>query len=76
MNFNETLYFSSLKYEIKNYMTKPILSKSTFLRGLQCEKSLWLYKHRYDLKDEITPQQEAIIHFQLTFARVERSILK
>ncbi len=41
-------------------MTKPILSKSTFLRGLQCQKSLWLYKHRYDLKDEITPQQEAI----------------
>ena len=41
-------------------MPKPILSKSTFLRGLKCEKSLWLYKNRYNLKDEITPQQEAI----------------
>ena len=41
-------------------MAKPILSKSTFLRGLQCERSLWLYKHRYDLKDDISPQQEAI----------------
>jgi hypothetical protein len=27
------------------------LSKSTFLRGLQCEKSLYLYKHHYNLKD-------------------------
>ena len=41
-------------------MSKPILSKSTFLRGLQCEKSLWLYKNRYALKDEITPLQQAI----------------
>ena len=41
-------------------MPKPILSKSTYLRGLKCEKSLWLYKNRYKLKDKITPQQEAI----------------
>ena len=27
------------------------LSKSTFIRGLQCEKSLYLYKHHYKLKD-------------------------
>ena len=27
------------------------LSKSTFIRGLQCEKSLYLYKHHYQLKD-------------------------
>ena len=27
------------------------LSKSTFIRGLQCEKSLYLYKHHYNLKD-------------------------
>ena len=29
------------------------LSKSTFIRGLQCEKSLYLYKHHYKLKDPI-----------------------
>ena len=29
------------------------LSKSTFIRGLQCEKSLYLYKHHYELKDPI-----------------------
>ncbi|NER10027.1 protein of unknown function [Muriicola jejuensis] len=41
-------------------MDKYKLSKSTFLRGLQCEKSLFLYKHHYDLKDEISAQQQAI----------------
>ncbi len=41
-------------------MAKPILSKSTFLRGLQCEKSLWLYKNKYKLKDQISPQQQGI----------------
>ena len=30
---------------------KKNLSKSSFLRGLQCEKSLYLYKHHYNLKD-------------------------
>lgn len=30
-------------------MTKHILSKSTFLRGCICKKSLWLSKHRRDL---------------------------
>ena len=30
---------------------KSRLSKSTFIRGLQCEKSLYLYKHQYRLKD-------------------------
>ena len=32
---------------------KSKLSKSTFIRGLQCEKSLYLYKHHYKLKDSI-----------------------
>lgn len=41
-------------------MLQPILSKSSYLRGLQCKKSLWLYKHQFDLKDALTPQQEAI----------------
>ena len=41
-------------------MKKYILSKSTFLRGIQCEKSLYLHKHFYHLKDPITQQQQAI----------------
>ena len=41
-------------------MEKAILSKSTFIRGLQCEKSLYLYKHNYNLRDEISSQLQAI----------------
>lgn len=32
-------------------MRKYRLSKSTFIRGLQCEKSLYFYKHHYKIKD-------------------------
>lgn len=37
-----------------------ILSKSTFLRGLKCSKSLYLNKHHKDLRDGYSNQQEAI----------------
>ena len=43
-------------------MSKHIISKSTFIRGLQCEKSLYLYKHHYNLKDAISPQLQAIFN--------------
>lgn len=36
------------------------LSKSTFIRGLQCEKSLYLYKHHYQLKDPTSPSLQAV----------------
>lgn len=36
------------------------LSKSTFIRGLQCEKSLYLYKHHYSLKDPTSPSLQAV----------------
>ncbi|GMR11535.1 MAG: DUF2779 domain-containing protein [Anaerolineae bacterium] len=39
---------------------KHILSKSTFLRGLQCHKSLYLNRYRRDLRDEISPEQQAV----------------
>jgi hypothetical protein len=38
----------------------PYLSKSLFIRGLQCHKALWLHKYRPDLKDEVSPAQQAI----------------
>ncbi|MBL0046513.1 MAG: DUF2779 domain-containing protein [Bacteroidetes bacterium] len=41
-------------------MEKPVLSKSTFLRGLQCEKSLYLYKNNYVQRDALSATQEAI----------------
>ena len=43
-------------------MKKAILSKSTYIRGVQCEKSLYLYKHNYNLKDKASPQLQAIFN--------------
>lgn len=37
-----------------------ILSKSTFLRGIQCHKSLFLNKYSKDLKDKLSYSQEAL----------------
>lgn len=36
------------------------LSKSQYIRGMQCHKSLYLYKHHRDLRDEISAAQQAI----------------
>lgn len=41
---------------------KHILSKSTFIRGLQCEKSLYLYKNFIQLRDAPSPEQLAIFN--------------
>ena len=41
-------------------MAKNRLSKSTFIRGLQCEKSLYLYKHHYKLKDPAPSSLQAV----------------
>ncbi len=35
-------------------------SKSTYLRGIKCIKSLYLYKHHRELMDEISEEQQAI----------------
>jgi len=42
-----------------NRKSDAYLSKSLFIRGLQCHKSLYLHKYHPDLKDEISEQQEA-----------------
>ena len=36
------------------------LSKSQYIRGLQCHKSLWLYKHRPELRETPDAQQESL----------------
>jgi hypothetical protein len=36
------------------------LSKSLFIRGRQCHKSLWLHKNRPELKDALSDAQKAI----------------
>ena len=37
-----------------------ILSKSTFMRGSQCHKSLWMHKHQPSARDPLSPEQRAI----------------
>jgi hypothetical protein len=44
----------------KSRKTSTFLSKSLFLRGLQCHKSLYLHKYHPDLRDEMTEAQEAL----------------
>jgi len=40
-------------------MEKHILSKSTFIKGNQCLKALYLYKKRYFLRDRMPPERVA-----------------
>lgn len=40
-------------------MSKHVLSKSTFIRGQQCQKSLYLHKKRPFLRDKLGPEQLA-----------------
>lgn len=39
---------------------EPKISKSQFIRGLQCPKNLWLYRFRKDLAPEIDSQKQAL----------------
>jgi hypothetical protein len=41
-------------------MTTHLLSKSSYIKGLQCEKHLYLYKYHYEEMDELTEMQKAI----------------
>lgn len=41
-------------------MASHLLSKSSFIKGLQCEKHLYLYKYHYKEMDELSEMQKAI----------------
>jgi hypothetical protein len=41
-------------------LEKHILSKSTFIRGLQCSKSLYLYKNFIHLRDPLSAEQQSM----------------
>ncbi len=43
----------------KNKKKKAVLSKSTFIKGLQCPKALYLHKNRYFLRDPLSAEQLA-----------------
>lgn len=38
----------------------PYLSKSLFIRGVQCHKSLYLHKYHPELRDDLSESQEAL----------------
>ncbi|MDT8442384.1 MAG: hypothetical protein RQ723_12095 [Desulfuromonadales bacterium] len=44
-------------------MSKTSLSKSSFIKGLQCPKQLWFYKNCYDQRDPVSPQLDAVFRF-------------
>jgi hypothetical protein len=54
------LYSQILKFPNSQINLSTLLSKSTFIRSLQCLKSLYLYKKYYHLRDEISIEQQAI----------------
>lgn len=39
---------------------KPLLSKSTFVRGCKCHKALHLHKYHFNLRDEISKSKQAV----------------
>lgn len=41
-------------------MASHLLSKSSFIRGVQCEKHLYLYKYHYKDMDQLSEMQKAI----------------
>lgn len=59
---------------IKKSTDKAILSKSTFIRGLQCEKSLYLHKNRPFLRDPLPAWQLAKFSRGTKVGKVARSM--
>ncbi len=56
--------------------TRPnlYLSKSLYMTGLQCNKALWLHKYQPELKDEQSPEQEAILDFGAEVGRYAQEL--
>ena len=54
--------------------SKHLLSKSTFLRSVQCQKSLFLYKNHYHLKDPISENQQALFNKGTQIGVIARDI--
>ena len=41
---------------------KHLISKSSFIKGIQCVKQLYLYKYHYDRMDEVSESQQVIFN--------------
>lgn len=43
-------------------MPPHLLSKTSFIKGLQCHKALYLYRNHYQLKDDIPKERQAVFN--------------
>ena len=53
---------------------RHVLSKSTFIRGCQCVKSLWLHKYQSSLRDEMSAAQAGIFSMGTNVGEVARGL--
>ena len=53
---------------------KHVLSKSSFMRGLQCAKSLYLYKHFYKKRDQPSAEQQALFERGTSVGKIARKL--
>ncbi len=54
--------------------TRLYLSKSLYIKGLQCPKSLWLDRYRPEVRDEISASQERVFNNGIAVGRLARSL--
>ncbi len=47
-----------LKREFSSTPSSYLFSKTAYLKGLQCEKQVYLYKHHYQWQDPLTPKEK------------------
>lgn len=55
-------------------LEKHILSKSTFMRGCQCIKSLWMHKYTPELKDDMDLAQQNIFAQGTSVGEIAREL--
>lgn len=55
-------------------MNTHLLSKSSFIRGIQCDKHIYLYKFHYDEMDEISEMQKAIFKRGIDIGKLAQQI--
>ncbi|MFC2083633.1 DUF2779 domain-containing protein [Bacteroidota bacterium] len=55
-------------------MKKFLLSKSSFLKGVQCKKFLYLYKYHPELQDEIGELQKSIFEKGISVGKVAQQL--
>jgi hypothetical protein len=53
---------------------RQYISKSLYMTGRQCRKALWLHKHRPELKDEVSHEQQAMFDFATEVGRYAQEL--